>query len=178
VKLGAFEAVMLDSSAAANRPDPAQTATFAAELSSVRPSPGAWLVDHHPFWLITGENGVPQTVPLQEAWARVPRLGVDLVLSGHVHIFAVLSFDTTRPVQIVAGNGGTILNMRLREAVDGRSLNGATILSSETREAWGYSVFTREPGGWQLALASGTGADETMAVCRIRRNSARCTRPK
>jgi hypothetical protein len=156
VKLGAFELVMLDSSAVtANTLNQEQAALYAAQLASLHVS-GAWLADHHPFWGMRtdGADGkpVPLTPTLQEAWQRAAPKGISLVLSGHVHLFELLSFDCDRPVQLVAGDGGTNMAAPLQDTMKGIAVQGATVVASESQRQFGYTMLTRNGSSWRLTL--------------------------
>ena len=80
-----------------------------------------------------------------------------MIVSGHTHLFELLSFDQGRPMQLVAGDGGTEMAMALPEQIAGLKLRGATLLSGEDAHEFGYTALTRAGSGWQLALTSTTG---------------------
>lgn len=186
VRLGKFELFMLDS-AAVNESvaEPAQVSEFAAQLASLAPS-NAWLVDHHPFWgFKTDENGgqaapAPISAPLSAAWNRTfpgaaPR-GITMILSGHVHLFELLNFDT-RPPQLVAGDGGTMLAGALPQSLNGITVEGGAMVSGQSRHEFGYTVLERSgperPGAkWKLSLTNAQG--HTLAGCSIEKGRAAC----
>lgn len=182
VRLGKFELFMLDSAAInENVADPAQVNEFAAQLSSLQPT-NAWLVDHHPFWgFRTDENGgksapAPISAPLSAAWDRVKPKGITMILSGHVHLFELLNFDT-RPPQLVAGDGGTMLAGALPKSLNGIVVQGGAMVSGQSRHEFGYTVLERSgPEGprakWKLALTDAHG--RALANCSIERNRAAC----
>lgn len=182
VRLGKFELLMLDSAAAnENATDPKQVDQYAAQLSSLHPS-SAWLVDHHPFWgLKTDESGgdakpAPITAPLQAAWERVKPRGITMVLSGHVHLFELLSFDAQggegRPPQLVAGDGGTMLAGPLPQRLEGVTIEGGAMVSGESRHEFGYTVLEKSHAGWKLALKNLDG--HSMLDCSIEGMKAAC----
>ena len=158
VKLDAFELVMLDSaSVAANTLKEEQASLYAKQLASL-PSlaAGAWLADHHPFWglFTSGAKGQPGTVTptLEEAWERAAPKGISLVLSGHIHLFELLSFDSARPVQLIAGDGGTQLSAPIADSVQGLAVHGAMVLAGGTQHQFGYTLLTRAGQSWNLTL--------------------------
>jgi hypothetical protein len=182
VRLGKFELFMLDS-AAVNEDvaGPAQVSEFAAQLAALAPS-NAWLVDHHPFWgFKTDENGgkiapVPISAPLSAAWDRAKPSGITMILSGHVHLFELLNFDT-RPPQLVAGDGGTMLAGALPQSLNGISVEGGAMVSGQSRHEFGYTVLERSgPEGsrvkWKLSLTNAQG--HALASCSIEKNRAAC----
>ncbi len=164
VKLGKFELVMFDSSSATEKDlDPKSEALYSAELKTVQ-AEHAWFVLHHPLWGLKtaagAEPGAPPTespTEVTKAWDKAPLKGVDLIVSGHTHLFELLSFDQGRPPQLVAGDGGTDMAAALPEKISGLKLSGATLLSGQDAHEFGYTAFTKTAAGWQLALTSTTG---------------------
>ena len=176
-RVGAFQIVVLDSSSVSAMADPQQARTFAAELGSVKVS-HAWLVDHHPFWLISADQaGQPQplTLPLQDAWREVAPRGIDLILSGHVHLFQALGFEDQRPPQLVVGTGGTALNMAINDPVHA-AVGGTRIVSSETHEVFGYLLLTKTAERWTATLR--TAGDHTVVRCAIAEGRINCQTPR
>jgi hypothetical protein len=177
VRLGKLELLTLDSSAANETAEPAQVAQFAAQLTSLQPA-NAWLVDHHPFWALrTDENGgdskaVPITAPLQAAWQQANPSGITMVLSGHVHLFELLSFDNGRPPQVVAGDGGTLLAGPLPPRLDGSTVESGAMVSGQSRHEFGYTVLEKSHAGWKLALKNPAG--RTVLACSIEGMRAAC----
>jgi hypothetical protein len=172
IRLGAFELVMLDSaSVSANTLNEAQAAMYTAQLSSLHLTAKAWLADHHPFWGMRTDTqeGKPAPVSptLAEAWERASPKGIDLILSGHVHLFELLSYDHGRPTQLVAGDGGTNMAMKLDASVKGVLVHGAAVVASESQRQFGYSLLTRHGKTWDLTLTNRMNhvlADCTLAV--------------
>lgn len=179
IKLGKFELAMLDSSPSSDfEAEPDQVAEYAKQLSSLNVK-NAWLVDHHPFWALQsdfrGGPAQPLSVALEAAWDRAAPKGIDAIVSGHVHLFEVLSYAGQRPVQIVAGDGGTALDDPLPASVNGIPVHGAKIQMSETESQFGYTVLTRKSRrshAWRLALKN--RMRETLLTCEINPDSAEC----
>ncbi len=180
VKLGSFELVMLDSSETSEDAlVDKQVSIFTKQLSSLHAT-DAWLVDHHPFWGFKenpeGGAPVPLAAPLQEAWDRTWPKGINVILSGHVHLFELISLDHGRPVQVVAGDGGTLLSEKLQASANGTVIHGAqiasSVVSSKSQSEFGFTVFTRSRKGWRLTLKD--RFDHALATCSIRGTGARC----
>jgi predicted phosphodiesterase len=177
VQLGKFQLIAFDSSAVSEaQVQPEQRNTYAAELASLQPT-NAWLVDHHPFFGIrpgdaNGSPPVGQTATLQEAWDRAAPKGIDVILSGHTHLFEALSYGSARPFQILAGDGGTSLAAALPETVNGMDVHGVMVAASENQVQFGYVFFTRSGAGWNLALK--TAANQNLAACRLKGRQASC----
>jgi len=177
VQLGKFQLIAFDSSAVSEaQVQPEQRNAYAAELASVHAA-NAWLVDHHPFFAIRPDdsNGAPpmvQTLTLQEAWDRAAPKGIDMILSGHTHLFEALSYGSERPVQIVAGDGGTSLGGALPEKVNGLEVHGMMVAASENQVQFGYVLLTRAGAGWKLVLK--TPVNQSVASCQIHGRQASC----
>jgi hypothetical protein len=163
VKLGAFELVMFDSATAAAKRDldPKGMKRYAKELANLH-AEHAWFVAHHPTWgLVAGQKptdpAVETSTNLTKAWETNPPAGIDFILSGHIHLFELLTFDQKRPPQLVAGDGGTQMGMPIPARLAGVKLNGATLLSAQDAHEFGYTTLTKTAGAWELALTSVTG---------------------
>ena len=164
VQLGGLALVMFDSASASDKIlDPQVVERYSAELAGVHVDHG-WFVLHHPIWGLkvpaTAEPGTPpgeSPTEVTEAWEKSPPSGIDLIVSGHTHLFELLSFDHGRPTQLVAGDGGTEMAMPLPAQIAGLKLRGATLLSGENAHEFGYTALTRAANGWQLALTNTVG---------------------
>jgi hypothetical protein len=169
VKLGGFEIAVLDTSSAIDTlADPAQVATYASQLASLRLR-NAWLVDHHPFWGVARDRLTGKTSQvtrlLEAAWEKASPKGIDLILSGHTHLFEIIGFDHERPPQIVAGDGGTDLAEAIPKSVTGMQVHGLAISASETKHEFGYTVLRRDAAAWKVELKSAAGL--TLLTCRM-----------
>jgi len=176
VRLGTRQLVMLDSSAASeDELEPKQVAEYTAELRNLDVT-HAWLVDHHPFWGV--KPGVRKgevralSAPLEAAWAQASPTGIDLVLSGHVHMFAVIPFDSGRPMQIISGDGGTQLSEAIPASVDGTMIQGTAVRGSQTRIDFGFTWLRKLDDGWHLSLQSATGT--SIVQCTMKEGRAAC----
>jgi len=164
VKLGKLELAIFDSSAALEKDmKPENEARYVDEIQSLHME-HAWFVLHHPIWGLkiaaTAEPGsLPTETPneVTEAWEKAPPKGVDLIVSGHTHLFELLTFDSGRPTQLIAGDGGTDMANALPEKIAGLKLRGATLLSGQDAHEFGYTAFTKSADGWRLALTSTSG---------------------
>jgi len=157
VRLGKFSLVMLDSASASDKTlDAKSVDAYSAELAGIH-ADHAWLVLHHPIWGLKGTPPVESPTEVTEAWEKSPVKGIDLIVSGHTHLFELLSFDQGRPTQLVAGDGGTEMAVPIPAKIDGLKLRGATLLSGQDAHEFGYTALTRTAEGWRLALTSTTG---------------------
>jgi hypothetical protein len=180
IKLGSFELMMLDSSAAQEaKHDEKQIAKFAEEIASI-PLQNAWLVDHHPFWGFENADAptspaLALTWPLEEAWDKAAPKGVDMILSGHIHVFEVISFEKGRPVQLVAGNGGTDLAAPIGKSLNGSLAAGQFVAASENSPQFGYTLITKTSRGWDLTLKN--RQRQPQITCSISGGHALCHPP-
>ena len=167
-RLGRFEVAVLDTASASDTPDAKQTGAYAAQIASLRVR-HAWLVDHHPFWGMKTDMGATQPTPLPTplgaAWDQAAPKGIDLILSGHTHLFEILSFEHGRPPQVVAGDGGTDMALAIPVSVKGMTIRGVTIAAGETRHEFGYTVLNKVHKGWKLELKN--PSSRTLVTCRI-----------
>jgi hypothetical protein len=166
---GSLQLVIFDTSSASETVvDPVQLDTYISQLATIHAT-HAWLVGHHPFFGVRagakGEPPVAQTEVLQQAWDNASPSGIDLILSGHTHLFELLSFGTGHPLQIVAGDGGTQLSNSVPEHVNGMDVHGLMVAASENQHQFGYTLLTRTGADWVLALK--TTANQTAVTCRI-----------
>lgn len=167
VRLGALELVMFDSSAATNNMSHSDVERYAGELISIH-ARHAWLVAHHPFWGFAGGGSslAPANRGLQQAWEKARPQGVDLIVSGHVHLFELLSFDGDVPPALVAGQGGTDLAKPIETPLVGTRMDNVKVVAGRSEHQFGYTMVTRESAGWHVAL---TGVDDrVLAECDIR----------
>ena len=164
VTLGKLALFMFDSASASDKElNPATTARYAEQLAAIHADHG-WLVLHHPLWgLKIPATAAPGTPPgespteVTQAWESAPVAGIDLVVSGHTHLFELLSFDHGRPTQLVAGDGGTEMGNSLPAQIAGLKLRGATLLSGENAHEFGYTALTRNGQSWHLELTNTLG---------------------
>jgi len=156
VKLGKFQLAMLDSSATndSNLIE-AQVDVFAAQLASLH-AKSAWLTTHYPFWGFYTDraSGLPKPTvnTLEEAWEKAAPKGYSLILSGHVHLFEYVSVDHGCPPQLVAGDGGTLLDVPIEISMKDTKIRGAKINGSRIRQQFGYTMLTKEGSLWRLEL--------------------------
>jgi hypothetical protein len=175
IQLGAFQLIEFDSSAVKATVDPEQLRTYAAQLASLHAS-GAWLVDHHPFWALRpGKNGAPplsETEELQRAWEQANPQGIGMVLSGHTHVFELLSYGPQRPLQIVAGDAGTKLDPGVPHRVNGVDIYGIMVEQSDNEDQFAYTLLEKSRTGWTLRLRDPTR--KRLLTCAIQDRRARC----
>jgi hypothetical protein len=169
---------MLDSSAASDTSvDPAQVAIYRQQFDRLRAIAGAraLFVTHRPMWVFghAGEMNGMETLfrdnpTLQAGSENLLPPGVELALSGHVHLFELLSFDPTpefpRPPQLVVGNSGTELDHPISTPLSGLEIAGATVRFGETLDRFGWVSMERDDDG----LAGDAARCRRSSTARLR----------
>ena len=159
---------------------PDKTSAFAARVEPVLRAGGrghAWIVTHRPVWNpsrlgdLVGDGLV--NVTQRQALKGRDLSGVDLILSGHVHNFASVSFAGRRPSQLVDGAGGDLLDL---ETVPPPTTGTASVdgLPADifTMGRFGYFVFDRHGADW---IGRFYGLDDRVAAtCLLRRRALTC----
>ena len=182
VDLGRLSLVVMDvSSAGEGGKREAQVAHFRAQfesLESLAPQGPIWLAMHRPihaaalaaFGYVTGQNKV-----LAEASQNVTPARVAAILSGHIHTFQVLAYDSL-PTQLVAGHSGAELHWTAPEDVTGLSIDGARVVSGTGRAGvHGFVTLTREGAGadvWRLENRDIAG--KTLDQCHMTKRQLAC----
>ena len=182
IELGNLQLLMFDSSAANDRNvDSAQVARYRPQFAEVArlAGPRAFFVTHRPMWVFghAGEqNGQEQLFtgnPTLEAASenQLPD-SVELVLSGHVHLFEALGFDAPRAPQLVVGNSGPELDPAVTTPLAGLEIGGAEVAVGVTRDSFGFVVLDARDAGWGMTLHDVDGATELE--CAIAERSLDC----
>lgn len=147
------------------------------------------LVNHHPvlgFAAKAGADGRPVLAPgnlgLQSVLLRKAELfppGVDVLLSGHVHVWEQLSFKGSIPSQFVAGFSGTeedIVPLPAEIPADQTPAPGAVVEAfSSWVDGFGYMTMERTaPARWSVQVRDVSG--HVIGRCRIVGKQSRCDR--
>ncbi|HET7086790.1 MAG TPA: metallophosphoesterase [Rhizomicrobium sp.] len=151
---------------------------YAREIAGLsKSSLPVWLVHHRPTWAaISGPLGIPigGNLTLMEAsrinaQAGAPLIphSVELVLSGHIHSFEAINYAKGVPPQIVAGNGGTNLEVTPRNLHGAQFLghSGVTVADGLSLGGFGFLLMTRAGDGWTIDLYDSAGAK--TRTCRF-----------
>ena len=176
VKLGEFQLLMVDSSAAKDAaPDAKQVAKYTSLLKPYALT-NAWLVEHHPIWGLkhdaTDRGDVPLTAVMQQAYEGAGLANIGLVLAGHTHLFEILSYSGGRPPQIVAGDAGTALASKIQKDLKGETVFGTQVESGTSRHEFGFTMLERKKQHWKLALKDPSA--KTLASCKIEGKAVHC----
>jgi len=104
-------------------------------------------------------------------------MNVDALLSGHVHLFEMVSYATPQPTQIVSGNGGSWADMPLPRELprSATPLRGAVVESVISTDRYGYLTLERETegtGAWRIQARDREG--RVITTCLLRERKTRC----
>jgi hypothetical protein len=183
VTIGSFQALVVDSSNAPDAtPTPAQVAHFTTQFGVAAGAhlSHALFLSHRPIWAAkAGEQGDRAhlrtlNATLQGAWASAPIPGVDLVVAGHTHLFALLSFTQPLPPQVVVGNGGTDLAHTITTSLIGQHIGTGTVANGDSLDDFGYALFepSEDGTGWVLHLHDAMGTKKRS--CAIASTTTQC----
>jgi hypothetical protein len=138
---------------------------YADEIEGLAKLPApVWLVHHRPTWAaVDGPLGIPvggnlsliEASQIAEAKGLPPiPHSVELMLSGHIHTFESINFNHDAPPQIVAGNGGTKLQVTPRNLRGTQFIghSGVTVADGLSVGGFGFLLMTRAPDGWTIDL--------------------------
>jgi hypothetical protein len=160
--------LMLDSSNANDDTiDPSQLAVYQTQFAEIAAlaREDAFFLTHRPIWGF-GHDGVQNgmevlfedNVTLQAASDSVLPPGVRAVLSGHIHLLELLSFDGPRPPQLIIGNSGVEMDDPITTPLAGLEIAGATVRDGLTYVRFGFTTLERDAGGWRVVTRDETGA--------------------
>ncbi len=152
---------------------PDQVTAYAAQFNMIRQIAGsnAWLILHRPLWGI--RSNLNSNVGLQQASLNDLPPGIQLVLSGHTHLFQAYSFAIDRPSQIVIGNGGDTLTAQATIPLVGAILGDAAVSGATSLSHFGFTTITTAVGGgWTAVDRDVNGA--AVTTCMIQGKRVTC----
>jgi len=183
LRIGGFQGLVVDSSNAPDTdPPPEQVELYARQFRAVLGTPlsHAWLLTHRPIWAAkAGQKGDRTELrtlnsTLEQAWSRQPIPGIDLIVSGHTHLFELASVGSPLPLQIVVGNGGTKLAHRIKAPLTGQKIGTAIVAQGLSTDEFGFVVLEPKDSGdrWTLHLRDSHG--KALLACKVARSDAKC----
>jgi len=144
--------------------------------------PNSWLLTHSPIWVFghAGTRGGREQLfrdnpTLQAASQNSLPDGVNLVLSGHIHLFEALSFAGPRPAQLVVGNSGTALDPDITTQLSGLQIAEETIRDAAVMDQFGYMTIDPADAGWSAMLRDING--NPLLSCSIASGRIVCGPP-
>jgi hypothetical protein len=187
VSVGGHAFIMLDSSDAADEcpKSGCDSKPYKEQFAAMKPAKGTWLVTHRPIWGFTNSKdkktgkrklGI-RNMTLQAAvkdWNNAPPAGIDLVLSGHIHLWEALSFADKRSPQFVLGSGSTELAHKITEKLQGQKIDHTTIAAAKTDHHFGYTMFapSKHGGHWDATFYDTSG--NAKIACKVEPTKATC----
>ncbi|MGH6888989.1 MAG: metallophosphoesterase [Rhizomicrobium sp.] len=171
VPLGGVTLAVMDDAHAPDTAAPdALAEIYRADLSAVSRMgpPPVWLAMHRPirgvvefsFGMVVGGN---RTMIAAEEPSGIPS-NVSLLLAGHIHTFEAINYASDSPPQIVAGEGGDLLDRAPRD-LSGRTVAGLKISSGLSLPGYGFLLFTRAGTAWNIQVMTQDGVQE--ALCKF-----------
>jgi Calcineurin-like phosphoesterase len=120
-------------------------------------------------------NGSLQSVLLPVNGERLFPPNVEALISGHVHLFEIVSYSTPQPTQLISGNGGAWADVALpRELPKGATPSpGALIGSIVSTNQSGFMTIERgTDGAWRIEARDRRG--QLFTTCTLRDAKTRC----
>jgi len=143
-------------------------AVYRADFASVGRLPApVWLAMHRPIWglvelglgIVVGGN---RTMMAAQDEGGIPG-NVSLLLAGHIHTFEAINYAKEAPPQIIAGEGGDLLDKAPRD-LSGRSVGALKIASGLSLPGYGFLLFTREADRWLIHVMTADGTEEALCT--------------
>ena len=159
--------------------DPAKVPVYRAQFETLlkQATPGAWLLTHRPVWAIAQGNvppGAVSNITQQAAIRGLVPPALDMVISGHIHDFAVYEYGPARPVQLVVGEGGDANDATTQPPVPGWEVDGLKLRHGYAVPDYGFLVLDRVASGWAGQVI---GLDNSLiARCEFLGRSASCNK--
>ncbi len=120
-------------------------------------------------------NGSLQSVLVAINGERLFPVKFEALISGHNHLFEIVSFSTPQPTQLISGNGGAWADVALpRELPQGATPSpGALIGSIVSTNQSGFMTIERGPeGAWRIEARDRQG--RIFTTCMLRNSKTRC----
>jgi calcineurin-like phosphoesterase family protein len=182
IPVGSLRLLMMDTvNANDTTPEPTAVQTYAEQFRALGSDAGenAWLLSHRPLWgLVPDPSGAMKlsvvNATLEQAARDTLPAGVQLVLTGHVHLAEVLDFSGARPPQMIAGIGGTLLLPEIGENVVGMTVDDATLTAATLTAEHGFITLEPQQDGWTATIRNTDGAPQPTAQCHLEHQQATC----
>lgn len=171
VEAGSQQLLVLDSAAAEEAAPTAElVAAYEKQFAVLKTlaSSRAWLLTHRP----PGSGGDGNKT-LQAALRNGLPVGIQVVLSGHAHLFGLVSNLNTGLTQVIVGNSGAALHRELvreltRASKDNAS-RGITGANAKAIASFGFVTIERAADSWTWTARDVNGAP--LITCRLDRTA-------
>jgi len=175
VKIAGKSLIVMDTSNADDScGESCHSALYSQDFTDMRPRRGSWWLSHRPVWGIGQKFTVNSTLQqaLKSSNGRLPD-GIHFALSGHMHIWELLTFADGRSPQLIVGNGGTLLD-KINRPLRGREIGGTTVSYAKLEHNFGYTLLrpVKTGSGWTATVFNEAG--KAKFVCTLRLNTASC----
>ncbi len=178
VDLGALSLAVLDVTRAEDRAvDDALAPLLKQQFAGLASVDGPlWIAMHKPVYafarvkdgVIEGDNKT-----LVEAARGVMPANAQALISGHMHTFQAMSYAEDFPAQIVAGNGGDVLDAFAPQQLEGLSIGGVKIDKGRgLTSVFGFSLLERSEGEWLLTAYD--AHEKPLLRCHLRGRKVAC----
>lgn len=182
IPAGDVQLLIFDSSNANDfEAQPDQVAIYAPQFAALHnlAQGDAWLLTHRPMWIFGHagtKDGVEQLFrdnpTLQAASQNTLPPNVQLVLSGHIHLLELLSFNSGRPPQFAVGNSGTKLDPAITTPLTGLEIAGATVATGTVIDQFGFLTLEQSGRDWIVTVRDVNGAPQS--TCTLSGTSLVC----
>jgi hypothetical protein len=108
---------------------------------------------------------------LKASDGKLPK-GIDLALSGHMHIFELLSFADRRAPQLIVGTGGTLLDPKIGRRLDGVTVGGAKVGYGRWEHRFGFLMIAPTKKSATATFVNDRG--KASFECMLTPSTARC----
>jgi hypothetical protein len=158
--------------------NPAQLALYRPDYESLAGIAGpVWLLQHRPTWSggdRKGKADVGANPTLAAASLGVIPKQVEMMLSGHHHMFKALNYDHALPPQLVSGHGGDDLEDGTRLDPAGTTVLGVRVTGGRNLPGhFGFTVLDRgDDGAWTITDHDVHGT--TLITCRLAARAITC----
>ena len=171
---GSLQLIHVDSAVADdNNPIADQITAYQPQFDMVRQmaTGNAWLLTHRPLWTIRA--GSATNVVMQNASNNSLPDGIQMVLSGHTHIFQTYTFDPNHAPQVVIGNGGDVLNAVVpASTLLGKTTGNAQIVQATSQTHFGFSIVSSTSSGWTIVDHAVDGS--VVTTCQVADKAVSC----
>ena len=147
-----------------------------ATVAQLAPSGPVWLAFHRPIWA-SGASALGFTLGDNKTLAAAAQgslpANVQTLLSGHIHTFQVLSYESDLPVQIVSGHGGDELHSTAPSDPTGLTINGVKVKRGfGASGVFGFVMLERAGEDWRIVNHDIGG--KPLAACLMRGRALVC----
>ncbi len=175
VQVGPTQFFVMDSSEATDTTaNPAVVDKYRRQFDLLKQvvTPNTWIMMHHPMWGFDSTG--TRNLSLQTASGNSLPEGVQLALAGHIHVFQTLNFAPARTPQMIAGNGGDVLQAYAATVTDfnGRQIGNATVTGSALYKDFGFTTMDWTGDSWTAIARDVFGA--AVTTCKVGGGTIQC----